>query len=688
MRSKLMVLFLVYVIALLPLQFASAQQPQRDSIDQLKQQIRQLEAIDRDPLTSEEVKSLNRQFLNTRRQQLRELIAKRIDHLRAYQTQMASVLSDDEKTVISSSIEQLQASARELESIPRTPASRPIDVNTESAESNGMQSRQADSTSVDNTTASRPETRSPSSAPDSGLASAPVNLVPQAACTTGYANVPPRLDQMVEAIAVLVVNQATEDRGNAAPPSAAQLAQNTAGEFEKHYDEAVYLTIADALFTDVQKVNLTKLRWQQFSAETRRTDKQIGATARSGGSTSLFEKPNFSDLLSFAIDHGAIQKQVDKTSLTLGTSPYALIASIHGDTSDVYQQYDFFNRIGISANFNLDNQDNVLANASRKQLNQWSVKFRLNPDRTSRGNDFQKYWNREVLPKIAKRAIVLTEGFNDAFNNVRPLGRLRRSVRNNFEGTGGYLMTSLNNTVTASQANQVSALKQEILCRLKAEVYDPLKSGSVPVDAAFKASLNKSIADLAAAQLEADEGRDEVRAKIKELDDKPTASISYTNLRPAIGSYYSVFKGLYLQKAFAPMKIAANGEFSIYHNPDPRLNQKRLRDALFSVALEGKLGPSPFVTTSMDESPITFSFSGSYQRLLENTKGTNRKADIGSGQLKLEIPVFSGFSLPLAVTYSNATEEQKKRHFRFNFGFGLDADKLFALWLAKKALSR
>jgi len=677
MHSKLIVLLLQCALAILPMQFAFAQQPQTDSIDQLKEQIRRMETVDRDPSTPDEVRNLNRQFLNARRQQLRDLVAKRINELRAYQMKMDSVLSGDEKRLIESSIEQLEASVRDQENLPGTsekPLDRPSRVNANGSESNGTEAR---GTNIN----------SPARNSDSSVAPAATSPAPQAPCKGGYPNVPPRLDKMVEAMALLVIAQAVEDRAASPATAATQFAKDIAGEFERHYDEAVYLTIADALFTDVEKVNLTKLRWQQFSAETRRTDKQIGASARSAGSTSVIEKPNFADLLSFAIEHGAIQKEVDQTSLTLSTSPYALIASIHGDTSDVYQQYDFFNRIGISANFNLANQDNVLANASRKQLNQWSVKLRLNPDRTARGRDFQKYWDANVLPKIERRAIVLTGGLNDAFNNVPALGRLRRSVRTSFEGTNGYLMTVLNSTAAASQANQATALKQEILCRLKAEVYDPIKSGTIPVDASLRASINKTIADFAAAQLEAEEGRDDVRAEIKRLDDKPTASISYTNVRPATGSYYSVFKGLYLQKAFAPMKIVANGEFSIYHNPDPVLRQQRLRDALFSVALEGKLGRSPFVTTTMDESPITFSFTGSYQRMLENTKGFNKKADIGSGQLKLEIPVFTGFSLPLAVTYSNATEEQKKRHFRFNFGFGLDADKLAALLLAKKALS-
>lgn len=684
MRSKLIVLLLAYAITLLPMQFAAAQQPKADAVEQLKEQIKRLEAVDRDASISEEVRLLNHKFLDSRRQQLRDLVDKRIADLRAYQTKMESTISADEKALIETSIQQLQASVRGLDSLP-PPAdravNRPADVSSETEENNGSPTRPAGSAISDVSAARNPGT-APATTNSSSTVVAPVKT-PLAACAGSYTNPPPRLDQMAQAIALLIVDQAAEDRAK----TGAANAQRIYDQFEKHYTEAVFLTIADALFTDAQKVSLRKLTWQEFSAETRRTDKQIGATARSGGSTSLFEKPNFSDLLSFAIDHGAIQKEVDKTSLTLSTSPYAIIASIHGDTSDVYRQNDFFNRIGISANFNLDNQDNVLANASRRQLNQWALKFRLNPDRTARGQAFKDYWDANILPLIGKRAIVLTTGFNDLFNDVRPLEQLRRSVRENFED-GGYLMTVVENTKAAAADAQTAALKQEILCRLRSEVYDPLDKGNVSVPPAAVASLNKSIVDFAGAQLEAGKARDDVRAKLKELDDKPIGSISYTNVRPSTGSYYSVFKGMYLQKAFDPMKVSIDGELSVYHNPDPKLNQKRLRDALFTVALEGKLGRSPFVTTTMDESQITFSFSGSYQRLLENTKGTNKKADLVAGQAKLEIPVFTGFSLPMAVTYSNATEDQKKRHFRFNFGFGLDTDKLIALMLAKKALNQ
>src|SRR6185503_15597797 len=167
----------------------------------------------------------------------------------------------------------------------------------------------------------------------------------------------------------------------------------------------------------------------------------------------------------------------------------------------------------------------------------------INPDRTARGKDFQDYWNTNVLPKIERRAIVLTQGFDVAFNKQKDLRRLHRDVRPKFEGATGFLVTVLKSNATASQADQVAVVKQEILCRLRSEVYDPVKSGTtVSVDADFKAFLNQSIVDFAQAQLDADEGRDAVRNELKRLDDKFVSSFAYTNIRPQDGSSsYSVF---------------------------------------------------------------------------------------------------------------------------------------------------
>lgn len=671
--SRVIVLLLTAILTFLPVGPVLAQQS--DSIAELQQQIKRMEGINADPATPADVKNLNDEFLKARRTQLHDLLVKNIEALRKYHAAVGSSLTAEETSVLESRIQNFEKTLQELE------------------EGAGGGSRRAGAAIEES--GSRPQSARPSRAGNVGSplndslsarpnrdTAATVNSVAVLPCAANVANLPPRLDKMAEATAILVVKQAVADV--AAGVDIATDAE-IGGEFERHYDELVYWNVADALFTGAQQVSLRKLKWQEFSAETARTDKQIGSSSRSGGSTSLAEKPGFADLLGFAIEHGAIQKEVSDTTLTLSTSPYAIVAATQGDTSDVYRRHDFFNRIGVAANFNLDNKDNVLGNASRRQLNNWSVKVRLNRDRTARGADFQNFWDANVLPRIEKRAIVLATGFDEAFNRVKDLKKLHRTVRDKFEGPTGFLVTVLKANAAAAQPAQEAAVKQEILCRLRAEVYEPVKSGTtVSVDPEFREFLNKSVVDFAAAQLEAEEGKQEVLDELKRLSDKPTASLGYTNVRPVDGPSYSVFKGLYLQKAFSPMKVLANGELSIYNNPKTILNQQRIRDFLFALSFEGSVGKSPFISTEMDQSPITFSFTGSYQRLLENNGVLGRKADLGAAQFKMDIPVFTGFTLPLSLSYVNATEERNKSGFRFNFGFGLDTDKLAALLRARR----
>jgi len=680
MISRMSALFLICLLVFLPILSTQAQQ-QGSSLAELQEQIKRMEAIDNDPSIPTDVKNLNLGFLKARRTQLHDLLVKNLEALRNYQSNVGTSLSAEETKLVESSIQNLEKTLQAQEaglSSSGAPSNVPI-ADPSRAPQFARPTRAASAV----TDASPLGTESMASPLGPTPAAVTTNIAPPQACApANLSDVPPRLDKMAQATAILIVEQALRDR---AAGIAIESDTDISAAFERHYDELVYLTVANALFTEGQKINLRKLKWQEFAAETIRTDKQTGASARAAGSTSIAEKPGFSELLSFAIENGAIQKEVSDTTLTLGTSPYALIAASQGDTSDLYRRYDFFNRIGVSANFNLDNKDNVLANASRRQLNEWSVKVRLNPDRTARGKEFQRFWDANVLPKIERRAIVLTTGFNEAFNKVKDLRVLHRGVRGKFEGATGFLVSILNTKATASPPDQVAAVKQEILCRLRSEVYEPVKAGTtVSVDPEFREFLNQSIIDLASAQLEAEEGREEVRNELVRLDNKPISSFSYSNIHPANGSSYSVFKGLYLQKAFSPMKVLANAELSVYNKPNPALNQQRIRDFLFALSFQGSAARSPFISTEMDQSQITFSFTGSYQRLLENTVGPGRKADLGSAQFKLDIPVLTGFSLPLSVTYANGTEQATKSGFRFNFGLGLDTDKLAALLRAKR----
>src|ERR1700676_890754 len=108
--------------------------------------------------------------------------------------------------------------------------------------------------------------------------------------------------------------------------------------------------------------------------ETARTDKQVSASAKAPGSTSIVDKPGIPSLLAMAIDSGAVAKNVSGSTLNLSTSPYALLASMQGDTAATYQQFSGFTRIGISAAFNIQNQQDPLASVQRKNLSEIGVK--------------------------------------------------------------------------------------------------------------------------------------------------------------------------------------------------------------------------------------------------------------------------------------------------------------------------
>jgi hypothetical protein len=92
-----------------------AQRSQPGSVDELKRQIAKLEEIERNPDTPTEVKHLNRTFLESRRVDLRGLLANRIGALRSYLSSNGGILKPSEVKVVEDSIRGLEA---ELQNLP------------------------------------------------------------------------------------------------------------------------------------------------------------------------------------------------------------------------------------------------------------------------------------------------------------------------------------------------------------------------------------------------------------------------------------------------------------------------------------------------------------------------------------------------------------------------------------------
>src|SRR5689334_20367133 len=439
----------------------------------------------------------------------------------------------------------------------------------------------------------------------------------------------------------------------------------------------LYTTIDAASPTSSQL--LRGLEAYQYLSETARTDKQLGGPSNSNAAVSAIEKPGFVSLLGLAVEHGAIDKKTDGTNLTLSTSLYSLYVIGKENTAETYQQAGVLNRIGAAATFAVDNTTDDLANARRNNLSQWSVKARLFGDRSTRSKQFQKKWNDEIAPLIDARLEALGAPLEELTESSADYKSLRTQVANCLR-RNVVKRTEDTDYKAATTEGRTKMITDVLLSLLRSNVYNRIKTGQLQLsDKIVTAVETRYVPNLKAALDNLKKAGGELDKAIEDLKAGPLATFAYTNFRIPTGSDYSETKFLFEQDKgfFGPLKLTGNVGLSFYHRPDHTLNQDRVRDFSTALSFSGT-SDSPF-TEAENKSKITYSFVGRYQRLFENRRVLGRTADIGTLQFVTEIPLFKGLSLPFSVTYSSATEEEKKQGFRFNFGTRLDMDKLFDL---------
>jgi len=464
------------------------------------------------------------------------------------------------------------------------------------------------------------------------------------------------------------------------------VSSNDADKLGSLFSDIFLYTVADAVDPTDEDVPLRTLAAYQYLGETARTDKHIGATAKSLGSTSIMEKPGFAQLLSYAIEHGAIQQEVSSTGLTLSTSPYAFFAMVRGDTAETYKEAGFLKRIGASTTFNISNQNSVLENVNRKQLTEWSIRARLYGDRSTRSEKFQKFWTKEIKPHIQRRLNEIT-GAHSLIGDDENLEVIRRKMvdparlddpESKELSLRDKIADYLKNHTSETMEKKNSEIEGMILCHMKKFLFDPIRKGEIKIDHQTRLVINTDvIPSLVEAHKELGRARQLLDRYLTQFNKGPLLTLAFTNHLTTIDSGYSDFKLLFEQDV-RPVKVVANAWVSVYHNPDSMINQERVRDYGVAVSFEGKTN-NPFATSAPDLNKVIYSFSGRYQRMKENEGLLERKADIVVVQFKLELPIAMGISLPFSVTYASATEMNKEKVVRSSFGVNFDVDKLFAL---------
>ncbi len=448
-------------------------------------------------------------------------------------------------------------------------------------------------------------------------------------------------------------------------------AEVAADELGAVWPDLVFYTIADAVSAASGSASIHSVSPYRYAGESARTDKQLGATSGASGSTTLNEKPGIPMFLSMALEHGAIQREVSGTNLTLSSSPYALIKLWEPDSEENFLKYGLWRRLAVSVSFALEDvQTTPTGIIDTKQISEWSVRARLIGDRSPRSARFTRQWGDRVQPLIQRRLVVLTGGFATTLNDNPALKQVSDSLRSALRAEIiGYVGAS----AATPPERQVDTIAAMILSVLKRGIFDRIRAGQLLIPDAVRDTINQSlIPTLQATHQELSQVPTLLEEIVEDVNRAPLLSLGYTNHTAVASSGYSDLKLLF-EGFVAPLMIVGNVELALYHDPDPMLNQSSLRGLSGGITLEGSF-PNFLraASQSTDFSKITLSASGRFTYLDEIEDG------LLFLQVKLDIPVFRGVNTPLSVTYSSRTELIDEDEVRGNFGFSLDLDKVFA----------
>lgn len=430
------------------------------------------------------------------------------------------------------------------------------------------------------------------------------------------------------------------------------------------------------------KVN-KDLRAFILDAENKRNDKQVGADAKSGGSTSLAVKGGIPRFLSWATEHGAVVGSRSGNILTFRVNPIGLLDSfssyrpIEGLTvNDIFATSDSFTNIlkKFSLGFSFDitrGNETPLFTGSKQQLSAFAVRYNFINDRDPLSKKYVKYWELFKNNVVQTYAAVAGRQFNALvceFVSTPPCT------------TDKYYNADLEKWVTDTEA-KLATVKTE--GRSKLAIEEEIRKILTSSLDSFPIEKMKTDASLVQTLLQTGKGLLDYNVEFKKLQDKiangTIVTLEYTNYREVNAPDVSNVRFIAEKGLGADWSLTANASISFLNKKPTAMNVKRIRDFDFTLQLEK---PLPWAKDSKIGPPV-FSFAGQWQRLPGIIVGPdgllkpNTKGDTAIGQFKLVIPIKdTGIKLPFSLTFANRSELIKESTVRGNFGFTFDLDRL------------
>jgi hypothetical protein len=355
-----------------------------------------------------------------------------------------------------------------------------------------------------------------------------------------------------------------------------------------------------------------------------RTDLQLGAPSDSPRATSVLEKPGIADLLSLAIDRGAITKTTDGTGLTLSTTPYAVSTALgERDTPLRWNKAAMSRNLSISATFSSTD----VTNGDFSSFTSGELKYIFFGNRSPR--------DAGLLREIRKKLGPIFRDADQAFDQA--CGGLN-SVSDAASRMSTWLRDPLNATKTVADAHRhLDELVSDI-------AVDPV-------------SLKNCVDVILEGEKSIRGGLDAVTESTKDYLGQHPHQLSVATLfvRDAMLSDYYAAKLLYGYDV-APLTINLNGEVS--WNKNSMTTAGMPIRSLRAYSVEFGLTSKTVANGRLD---------GSIASKASRDKAADAKSVVVS-EAKLNIHLTDIVRLPITLSYANRETQTIKQGWQLNVG--------------------
>lgn len=425
--------------------------------------------------------------------------------------------------------------------------------------------------------------------------------------------------------------------------------------------------------TTVLAAKITQKEFQKeffLESERQRTDKQIGSSPNSSGTTSLAVKGGMPTVIGWAVEQGAATSTVSGNTVTMRLNPYNLGKALFYNQGIIdlrlveprENAFDsFLKKVSLGFSFDTTRGTNPsVFIGSKQQLSAFSFRYEFINHR----NPFS--------PRHNQKRLAFFDSQNENFDKVA--SAFDKLVDKDFKFKNEILIKWLDETntelalipLTLDAVTRRSRIQAVIESRIKA-----LPTEELSKQEDFKAAI-ESFTEGSIGFKNARDGF------IEEINGGTVATFEYTNNREPIAPDTSNFRFIWEKGIFRNTDFTFNASLTMYNKKPNFSGVKKIRDFQFALQLDKSLKD-----TLLGDSIL--SFAGRYERLNSDTVDAlgvvmpNSKGDVAIGQIKLTIPIRdTGIRLPLSVTFANRTDLIKESTVRANFGFTFDLDPLFA----------